>query len=143
MIDITTKLAEALREVVADADAYEKRSGKKLVGGWPTKAREALRLYEQAKPAEPYGWVLPTGHGYGFHKGPNPPVDGVGWKAAHLAAPVAQAEPMDMALCEAARVVLREGQLYRFRRVGDCETCAELSKQSLEAYGQPPKENQP
>lgn len=53
----------------------------------------------------------------------------------------AQAEPMNMALCEATKVVLREGQLYRFRRVGDCETCAELSKQSLEAYGQPPKEN--
>ena len=63
--------------------------------------------------------------------------------AVDRAAPVAQAEPMEMALCEATRVVLREGQLYRFRRVGDCEACAELSKQSLEAYGHPPKENQP
>lgn len=57
-----------------------------------------------------------------------------------LAAQVAQAEPMEMALCEATSVVLREGQLYRFRRVGDCERCAEMSKASFDAYGEPPKE---
>jgi hypothetical protein len=47
-------------------------------------------------------------------------------------------EVMDMALCESISVVLREGQLYRFRKVGDCEKCAAMSAASLEAYGEPP-----
>lgn len=58
-------------------------------------ARAVIAAYEQAQ-AEPYGWVLPTGHGYGFHKGPTPPVEGVGWKAVHLAAPVAEAKPLPL-----------------------------------------------
>lgn len=55
----------------------------------------------------------------------------------------AEGDVMDMALCESQRVVLREGQLYRFRRVGDCETCAAMSAASLEAYGEPPANVQP
>lgn len=35
-------LLVALQECMADADAYEQRSGKKLVGGWPEKARAAI-----------------------------------------------------------------------------------------------------
>jgi hypothetical protein len=46
-------------------------------------------------------------------------------------------EAMEMALCEAHSVVLREGQLYRFRKLGDCERCARMSAASLEAYGPP------
>lgn len=52
------------------------------------------------------------------------------------------AEPsdeMEMALCESVSVVLREGQLYRFIRVDDCEKCEAMSKASLEAYGEPPR----
>lgn len=45
------------------------------------------------------------------------------------------AEPMHMALCESESVVLREGQPYVFRKVGDCERCAAMSAESLEAYG--------
>lgn len=48
------------------------------------------------------------------------------------------AEPMDMALCESRSLVLREGQAYRFRRVGECATCAAMSAASREAYGEPP-----
>ena len=47
-------------------------------------------------------------------------------------------EPMLMALCESQSVVLREGQPYVFRPVGDCETCAAMSAASREAYGEPP-----
>jgi hypothetical protein len=44
-------------------------------------------------------------------------------------------EVMDMALCESASCVLRIGQLYRFRPVGDCKTCAEMKARHDEAYG--------
>jgi hypothetical protein len=44
-------------------------------------------------------------------------------------------EVMDMALCEAGHVVLRVGQLYRFKPVGDCKECAALAKAAREAYG--------
>lgn len=47
-------------------------------------------------------------------------------------------EAMEMALCERHSVVLREGQLYRFVRVEDCEKCAKMSADSLECYGPPP-----
>jgi hypothetical protein len=40
-----------------------------------------------------------------------------------------------MALCESASCVLRIGQLYRFRPVGDCKTCAEMKARHDEAYG--------
>lgn len=45
-------------------------------------------------------------------------------------------EVMDMALCEAEHVVLRVGQLYRFKPVGDCEECAALAQAAREAYGE-------
>lgn len=45
---------------------------------------------------------------------------------------------MDIALCEAESLVLREGQLYRFWKVGDCEKCAAKSVASSDAYGAPP-----
>ena len=41
-------------------------------------------------------------------------------------------------LCDVHAVVLREGQLYRFVKVDDCTKCAEMSKASFEAYGEPP-----
>lgn len=44
------------------------------------------------------------------------------------------ADVMDMALCERENVVLRVGQTYRFRPVGDCARCAELAAQAVEAY---------
>ena len=45
-------------------------------------------------------------------------------------------EVIDMALCEAHALVLREGQPYTFRRVGDCEKCAKMSADAKEAYGE-------
>lgn len=45
MTDITAKLAEALRGLLAKNERFS--------GGTWDAAREALRLYEQAKPAEP------------------------------------------------------------------------------------------
>lgn len=44
-------------------------------------------------------------------------------------------EPMTMALCERHSLVLRVGQPYVFRPVGDCESCAEMAAQAREAYG--------
>ena len=41
-VDAAPDLLEALRECMADADEYERRSGKKLVNRWPDKARAAL-----------------------------------------------------------------------------------------------------
>lgn len=49
------------------------------------------------------------------------------------------AEPVELALCESQRLVLREGVLYRFVKVGDCEECAAMSAASLEAYGATPQ----
>ena len=56
---------------------------------------------------------------------------------ASLAAVQAPAveEPMEMALCESVSLVLREGQAYRFHRVGDCERCMRMSAASRDAYG--------
>jgi len=59
------------------------------------------------------------------------------------ATPPAAPEPMDMALCEAQSLNLREGQLYRFWKTGDCEKCAAASAASLEAYGLAPARGQP
>lgn len=53
MNDITDKLAEALRR--AEACTTNDGVGKQ--------AREALRLYEQAKPAEPVAWRTFDGEG--------------------------------------------------------------------------------
>lgn len=47
--------------------------------------------------------------------------------------------PMELALCESTRLVLREGRAYRFVRVNDCPTCAAMSEASREAYGAPPQ----
>lgn len=44
-------------------------------------------------------------------------------------------EVMNLALCEASKLVLRVGQLYRFRPVGDCNECARLALAAQEAYG--------
>jgi hypothetical protein len=48
-------------------------------------------------------------------------------------------ESMDMALCEIRSVVIRPGQRYTFSRVGDCEKCAEMEREAIEAYGAPPE----
>lgn len=53
------------------------------------------------------------------------------------------AEPVEMALCESISCVLREGQLYRFVKVGDCPKCSAMSAASFEAYGAPPSPQEP
>jgi hypothetical protein len=42
-------LREALTECMVEADDYEARTGKKLVGEWPDKARAALAATEEKK----------------------------------------------------------------------------------------------
>jgi hypothetical protein len=42
LIAAAPELLEALTECMADADGYEQRTGKKLVGSWPAKARAAI-----------------------------------------------------------------------------------------------------
>ena len=44
-------------------------------------------------------------------------------------------EPMDMALCERHALVLRVGQPYVFRPVGDCQSCAAAVESARDAYG--------
>ena len=44
-------------------------------------------------------------------------------------------EPIEAALCESERFVLRLGVAYIFRPVGDCKRCAELAAKAREAYG--------
>ncbi len=57
-------------------------------------------------------------------------------QAAILAsAAVGQAEPMNLALCEASHLVLRVGRPYMFSAVGDCKECAALAASAEEAYG--------
>jgi hypothetical protein len=153
MADITAKLAEALRDglaavldlmAVQPAHYGEKHPAMERLRAREAAMREALAQYEQAKPAEPVAWanMRPDGTPALLSISQHPE-DRATWQnpVPLYAAPVAQAESMDMALCESTSVVLREGQLYRFRRVGDCERCAEMSKASFDAYGQPPKES--
>lgn len=45
-----------------------------------------------------------------------------GWKAAQ-----AHFEPTELALCEAERLVLRQGQHYVFKAIPGCSRCDELS----------------
>lgn len=54
---------------------------------------------------------------------------------ASVPAPAVPAEVIDMALCERHSLVLRVGQPYVFRPVGDCESCAEMYRKAVEAYG--------
>lgn len=42
LIAAAPELLEALTECMAEADGYEQRTGKKLVGSWPAKARTAI-----------------------------------------------------------------------------------------------------
>lgn len=55
--------------------------------------------------------------------------------AAAVAKERESAKPMSMALCESHAVVLRVGVPYVFRPVGDCQTCAKMFAQAVEAYG--------
>jgi hypothetical protein len=54
---------------------------------------------------------------------------------AHPAPAEPSAEVMDMALCESQSIVLRVGQTYRFRPVGDCEKCKAMAQAAHDAYG--------
>lgn len=42
---------------------------------------------------------------------------------------------IDMWLCEATKVALHIGELYRFRPAADCEECQRLKREHDEAYG--------
>lgn len=42
LIAAAPDLLDALRACIADADGYEARTGRALVGGWPAKARAAI-----------------------------------------------------------------------------------------------------
>jgi hypothetical protein len=53
--------------------------------------------------------------------------------AAQMGEPVD--EVMELALCESQSLVLRVGQLYRFRPVGDCEKCSAMAYEAERAYG--------
>jgi hypothetical protein len=94
MNDITDKLAEALRR--AEACMTNDGVGKQ--------AREALRLYEQEKPAKPVAWRTFDGEGGYEYRSYADNEDyasewaklnpkHVGWVESLFAAPVAQAEP--------------------------------------------------
>lgn len=146
MADVTAKLAEALREVMADADGYEKRSGKKLVGDWPTKAREALRLYDAAKAqpkqeAEPVAWEYED----------EPCFDGTNWhpqfKVTHderlakfkdkdarplFATPVAQADPIPT---QQALDAITEANSKKWHEEGLCLTALETFRLGEAAHG--------
>ena len=41
--EVNEHLLEACKECVADASGYEQRTGKKLVGLWPEKMRQAIQ----------------------------------------------------------------------------------------------------
>lgn len=57
------------------------------------------------------------------------------YAAAAVAKERERLEPVSMALCELHSVVLRVGVPYVFRPVGDCQTCAKMFAQAVEAYG--------